>query len=146
MLNYTGVATYVSFGSQILSTTSISINAPQNTILFSVELRTTHWAKLVEWYRDAIGLPLLLKSDENRYALLQAGDSKLTILGRERVADGSQRWSLAFEVNNLPDVLRRMVSLGSRPTEPRVDTEGYAEFTVNDPDGNRVRVFQWVDE
>lgn len=138
--------TYVSYHDPHPSAASIPIDASHTPKLFSVELRTTRWAALVEWYRDAIGLPLLLRSDESRYALLQAGDSKLTILGRDRPADSSRRWSLAFEVMNLPVVLRRIVSMGSRPTEPRVDVEGYAEFTVADPDGNRVRVFQWVEE
>ena len=122
------------------------MSGPATPNLFSMELRTTRWPAMLRWYSTALGLPVLLQSEENRYALLEAGDSKLTLLGRDKVDLPSGRFSLAFEVGNLPQVLRQLMNAESRPSQPRVDAEGYAEFTVKDPDGNRVRVFQWVEE
>lgn len=124
----------------------MSISASTTPNLFSMELRTNRWPLMVRWYSVVLGLPVLLRSEENQYALLAAGDTKLTLLGRDKVDLASGRWSLAFEVGNLPQVLQQIIKAESRPSQPRVDPEGYAEFTVKDPDGNRVRVFQWVDE
>ncbi|MGE3408336.1 MAG: VOC family protein [Pirellulales bacterium] len=124
----------------------MSISASTTPSLFSMELRTTRWAQMLRWYSISLGLPVLLRSEEGQYALLAAGETKLTLLGRDKVDLPSGRWSLAFEVSNLPRVLQELIKAESRPSQPRVDPEGYAEFTVKDPDGNRVRVFQWVDE
>lgn len=120
--------------------------APAAPNLFSIELRTTRWSLMLRWYGTVLGLPIVLQSDDKQYALLTAGDTQLTLLGRDKVDSASGRWSLSFEVANLPNVLRALMAAESRPTQPRVDSEGYAEFTVKDPDGNRVRIFQWVEE
>ncbi len=55
---------------------------PHQPSLFSVELRTARWADLVEWYRDVLGLTVLLRVVDDQYALLAAGDTRLAIMGR----------------------------------------------------------------
>jgi hypothetical protein len=53
--------------------------APQ---LFSVELRTSQWGALVEWYRSVLGLMVLVRVVDDGYALLAAGDHRSWGAGR----------------------------------------------------------------
>ena len=111
--------------------------------LFSVELRTARWAELVEWYRTALGLRVLVRVVDDGYALLAAGDTRLAILARPAAAPASGRWSLGFEVADLDAVHGRLVRAGADIAAPAVHPEGFREFVVTDPDGNRIRVFTW---
>jgi predicted enzyme related to lactoylglutathione lyase len=112
--------------------------------LFAVELRSTQWEGLVAWYRDALGLEVLLRVVDDRYALLAAGAARLVILGRDAAPPESRRWSLAFEVDDLEAVRNRLVAAGQEPPLPTANPEGFREFVVADPDGNRVRLFAWT--
>jgi predicted enzyme related to lactoylglutathione lyase len=112
--------------------------------LFAVELRSTQWEGLVAWYRDALGLEVLLRVVDDRYALLAAGAARLAILGRDAAPPESRRWSLAFEVDELEAVRDRLVAAGQEPPVPTANPEGFREFVVADPDGNRIRLFAWT--
>ncbi len=116
---------------------------PERPAVYAVELRTARWTELVAWYRDVLGLRVLVRSSEDGYALLAAGDVRLAILARPQAAGSSDRWSLAFEVADLDAVRARIGATPSAPGEPTTHAEGYREFSVTDPDGNRLRLFAW---
>jgi predicted enzyme related to lactoylglutathione lyase len=112
--------------------------------LFAVELRTARWAELVAWYRDVLGLRVLVRVSDDAYAILAAGDTRLAIVGREDPPPASGRWSLAFEVaDDLDGVHARLVARQAAVTTPTTHPEGYRECVVIDPDGNRLRLFTW---
>ena len=111
--------------------------------LFSVELRTARWADVVAWYRDLLGLDVLLRVVDEGYALLAAGSGRVAILARDDPGAASGRLSLGFEVDDLDAVHRRFVDAGADTTEPRVHPEGFREIVVRDPDGNTLRIFAW---
>jgi predicted enzyme related to lactoylglutathione lyase len=119
------------------------MSVPQPPSLFSVELRTAHWAELVEWYRNVLGLRVLVRVVDDRYALLEAGDTRLAILGRPTPGEPSSRWSLGFEVENLDMVHARLAAAAASVTEPETHHEGFREVRAVDPDGNRIRLFSW---
>ena len=112
--------------------------------LFAVEIRSARWESLVAWYRDALGLEVLLRVIDDRYALLAAGAARLTILGRDDAPPESRRWSLAFEVADLEAARERLVAGLCEAPEPTANPEGFREFVVTDPDGNRIRLFSWT--
>ena len=116
-------------------------SAPQ---LFSVELRTSQWGALVEWYRSVLGLTVLVRFVDDGYALLAAGDTRLAIISRGEPGEASRRWSLGFEVADLGAVHARLVEAEADVTAPQVNPEGFRELTVTDPDGNRLRLFAWT--
>ncbi len=111
--------------------------------LYCVELRTANWPALVEWYREVLGLRVLVRVIDDGYALLEAGDNRLALLAREAAGDSSQRMSLAFEVSDVPKTCARLVRHGARVTHPERDPEGLREAYTTDPDGNRIRLFSW---
>ena len=111
--------------------------------LFAVEIRTTHWAELVAWYRDRVGLEVLLRVVDDRYALLAAGSARLAILGRDAVDPVSRRWSLAFEVDDLESTRTALAAAGVAAPAATANPEGFREFVIADPDGNRIRLFAW---
>ena len=44
--------------------------------LYCIELRTQQWERLVEWYREVIGLRVLVRVTDDGYALLEAGETR----------------------------------------------------------------------
>jgi predicted enzyme related to lactoylglutathione lyase len=111
--------------------------------LYCVELRTSKWAELVDWYRDVLGLRVLVRVMDDGYALLEAGDTRLALLQRASPGEASRRISLAFEVSDVRQICARLVATGSQVTHPKRDPEGLREANTVDPDGNRVRLFCW---
>jgi predicted enzyme related to lactoylglutathione lyase len=111
--------------------------------LYCVELRTNNWEALVQWYREALGLRVLVRVIDEGYALLEAGDTRLALLSRPLSGEASKRISLAFEVSDVPQVCARLESVGSAVSHPKRDQEGLREANTTDPDGNRIRLFCW---
>jgi catechol 2,3-dioxygenase-like lactoylglutathione lyase family enzyme len=111
--------------------------------LFSVELRTARWAELVEWYRNVLGLRVLVRVVDDGYALFEAGDTRLAILSRPAPGEPSYRWSLGFEVVDLDAVHARLAASNADVAPPKIHAEGFRELITADPDGNRIRLFSW---
>src|SRR5690606_33355805 len=114
--------------------------------LYCVELRTQNWEAMVDWYREVLGLRVLVRVIDDGYALLEAGETRLALLKRNATDGGTQRISLAFEVSDVLHVCRRLESAGSPITRPKRDAEGLREANTSDPDGNRIRLFAWPRE
>jgi catechol 2,3-dioxygenase-like lactoylglutathione lyase family enzyme len=112
--------------------------------LYCVELRTSRWQELVAWYRDALGLRVLVRVIDDGYALLEAGDTRLAIMGRDTPGEASGRWSLGFEVPDLDHIYRGVGAAAVGP--PETHAEGFRELRVIDPDGNRLRLFSWAQD
>jgi catechol 2,3-dioxygenase-like lactoylglutathione lyase family enzyme len=111
--------------------------------LYCVELRTQNWQPLLDWYRNILGLRVLVRVVEDGYALLEAGDTRIALLSRPATAPPSDRFSMAFEVDDVPKLCARLEEAGSPLTHPARDPEGLREVNTLDPDGNRVRLFSW---
>jgi predicted enzyme related to lactoylglutathione lyase len=114
--------------------------------LYCVELRTENWDQLVEWYREALGLRVLVRVIDDGYALLEAGETRLALLARESTREVSNRISLAFEVSDVSKICARLEAKGSPVSRPRRDQEGLCEANTADPDGNRIRLFSWPNQ
>ncbi len=111
--------------------------------LYCVELRTAQWEASVRWYREALGLRVMVRVVEDGYALLEAGETRLALISRHNPGQPSSRWSLGFEVDNLDAAVERLTRAGSRVSQPKSDPEGFREVVTFDPDGNAVRLFAW---
>ncbi|HEV3339861.1 MAG TPA: VOC family protein [Pirellulales bacterium] len=111
--------------------------------LYCVEIRTDRWQELVAWYKNALGMQSLLRIDEDQYALLAAGGTRLAIVGRDPPGVRSPRWTLAFEVADLDLAEARLEGAGTEVGPRRLHPEGFTTIAATDPDGNRVRVFTW---
>ena len=98
---------------------------------------------MVEWYRGVLGLRVLLRVIDDEYALIEAGDTRLAILGRPSPGEASPRWSLGFEVGDLDALRARLAASGAAIDAPGKHSEGFREIVVADPDGNRLRLFSW---
>lgn len=111
--------------------------------LYCVELRTAHWELSVGWYRDALGLQVMVRVIDDGYALLEAGDTRLALISRHHPGPASPRWSLGFEVDDLDAAIDRLQRNGSKVSRPERDPEGFREVVTFDPDGNTIRLFAW---
>ena len=114
--------------------------------LFCVEIRTARWAAMVAWYRDTLGLRSLVRVSEDRYALLAAGASRLALVGISDQENGKSPSALVFEVPNLTAAEESLYTAGERILRRRIHPEGFHELTLNDPDGNCVRLIAWPSE
>lgn len=111
--------------------------------LYCVELRTARWEASVRWYREALGLRVMVRVVEDGYALLEAGDTRLALISRHKPGAASARWSLGFEVDDLDAAIDRLERAGSKVSRPECDPEGFREVVAFDPDGNAIRLFAW---
>ena len=116
---------------------------PPRPSLFSVELRTARWELLVEWYRNVLGLRVLVRVVDDGYALFEAGDTRLALLSRPDPGGQSGRWSLGFEVPDVDPVHARLQEAHADVAAPKMHPEGFRELVTTDPDGNRIRLFAW---
>ncbi len=114
--------------------------------LYCVELRTAQWENTLRWYREALGLRVMVRVVEDGYALLAAGETRLALISRRNAGPASARWSLGFEVDDLDESARRITQFGSKVSSPERDPEGFRAFVTHDPDGNTVRLFSWPDK
>ncbi|MDA7886693.1 VOC family protein [Pirellulales bacterium] len=119
------------------------IRTHHRPMLFSVELRTAQWEHMVQWYRNVLGLRVLVRVVDDGYALFEAGDTRVAILSRENAGAASGRWSLGFEVIDLEATHARLRAADADVVEPKTHPEGFRELVTDDPDGNRLRLFAW---
>ncbi|HXG09053.1 MAG TPA: VOC family protein [Gemmataceae bacterium] len=109
--------------------------------LYLVELTVADWPAAVAWYRDLLGLALLLRDEVNCFALLRAGAGRLA-LKAGRPDPGSVL--LTFEVDDLPAELQRLAEQGVVSESPlKASPEGYRRALLRDPDGHRLCLFDW---
>ncbi|HEX4143998.1 MAG TPA: VOC family protein [Pirellulales bacterium] len=111
--------------------------------LYCIELRTANWAACVEWYRQVLGLRVLVRVVDDGYALLEAGETRLALLARESAGEPSTRISFAFEVHDLAPLLARLDRSNVVIKETTDHPEELREINLTDPDGNRIRIFCW---
>jgi catechol 2,3-dioxygenase-like lactoylglutathione lyase family enzyme len=111
--------------------------------LYCIELRTENWPASVEWYRQVLGLRVLVRVVDDGYALLEAGDTRLALLARESSGEPSARISFAFEVHDMVPLLERLDGSEVVIKEAIDHPESLREVNLTDPDGNRIRIFCW---
>jgi catechol 2,3-dioxygenase-like lactoylglutathione lyase family enzyme len=111
--------------------------------LYCIEIRTDHWDASVDWYRNILGLRVLVRVTDDGYALLDAGETRLALLKRTAPGEPTRRISLAFEVPDIRAIINRLTKQGLSYSPPKTDAEGLREVNVTDPDGNRLRLFAW---
>ncbi len=122
---------------------SKTFRLPPSIGLYCIELRTANWEQSVHWYRQILGLRVLVRVVEDGYALLEAGETRISLLARESPGDASPRWSLGFEVDSLEAAVTRLNQAGCKITHPHGSAEGFHEVMTEDPDGNHIRLFAW---
>lgn len=111
--------------------------------LYCIELRTSQWELMVQWYRSALGLRVLVRVVDDGYALLEAGETRLALISRPAPSAASPRWSLAFETANLDLASARLIAAGSAIQRTADNLEGLRDLSTVDPDGNQIRLFSW---
>jgi predicted enzyme related to lactoylglutathione lyase len=109
--------------------------------LYMVELAVADWSAAVAWYREVLGLEVLLRMEEDQFALLRAGSGRLALKAGEP-QPGSVL--LTFEVDDLQAVLEQLARQGVPLREPlKVSPEGYRRAHLMDRDGYRLCLFDW---
>ncbi|RCS46111.1 hypothetical protein DTL42_16645 [Bremerella cremea] len=114
--------------------------------LFAIEIRTTQWQPMLQWYKSALQLDSRLRRDEDGYALLTGDGWRISLIQRQddKPRDRSAI-SLAIEVEDLKSVQRHVQNFLTEPTGPIMKSdEGFLQWTITDPDGNRIKLFQFV--
>lgn len=112
---------------------------------FAAEVRTTAWEALVAWYREVLGLRVLLRVSDDGYALLGDARGRIAIVSRPDPGPPGERIGLAIEVVDLDAVAARLAAAGADVVRRPPHAEGFAELLTHDPDGNRLRLFTWGD-
>jgi catechol 2,3-dioxygenase-like lactoylglutathione lyase family enzyme len=104
-----------------------------------VELRVSDWPASVAWYQGVLGLRPVMRDETGRFALFDAGGSRLALKAGEARPGGVL---LAMEVDDLDGWVAR---LGGRIEGAiQASDEGYRRARLRDPDGYEIVLFEWV--
>jgi catechol 2,3-dioxygenase-like lactoylglutathione lyase family enzyme len=99
-------------------------------------------AASLRWYRDVLGLPVLLTDPATGFALLGGDGGRLALRAGAPAPGGL---ALHVEVSSLDAELARLAGVGVVPDGPvKASAEGYRRAVVRDPDGYAVVLFEWV--
>jgi catechol 2,3-dioxygenase-like lactoylglutathione lyase family enzyme len=110
--------------------------------LYLVELTVADWPAALAWYRDRLGLAVVLIDEPNRYALLGAGPARIAL---KAGAPSPGTTKLTFQVSSLDAELQRLADRGLTPSAPpKVSPEGYRSVRLTDPDGHQLELFEWI--
>jgi predicted enzyme related to lactoylglutathione lyase len=111
-----------------------------------VELRVRDWGAALAWYRDVLGLDLLLRVDADAFALFAAGPVRVALKGGKGQPGASATGGalLAFEVDDLDAWIERLARHGAAADGPvKTSPEGYRRALFRDPDGHELSLFEW---
>ncbi|HMP02233.1 MAG TPA: VOC family protein [Gemmatales bacterium] len=123
--------------------------------LTMVELAVADSERSAAWYRQHLGLRVLLRQPEEGYALLDAGGARLALkqvapgpTGMVPVSSGGVgRAMLLFEVADVAKELERLTAVGAAVIKPlRRSLEGYRRAVVADPDGHWLTLYDFLPE
>lgn len=110
--------------------------------LTMVELTVRDPASVLAWYRDVLGLPVLLRDDAHGFVLLEAGGETRLAIKQGDPHPGTTR--LAFEVADVEAETARLAAHGVTPEAPlKMSPEGYRRVLLRDPDGHRLSLYDW---
>ena len=110
-----------------------------NCALSFIELRVANLVTSIAWYRDVLGLEVLMHVEQDGFALLSAGTIRLAL--KQGLA-GPGGVLLAFEVADLPGWLARLAEQRVPLDGPvKASAEGYRRARLRDPDGYAISLF-----
>ena len=114
--------------------------------LFMTELILADWSAGVHWYVKTFGLPLVLKDETRRFALL--GDPRTGQLAlkeaRETESGSPTKVRLVFQVDDLEASHRRLKWRGVEVGDVTLnDREHYREVRLIGPEGTPITLFDW---
>ncbi len=111
--------------------------------LHMTEISARDWPAAVAWYRDVLGLPVLIRDDARRFAMLGGEGGRIALKegGAEGPGVGTR---LVFQVEDLEDARDRLASAGVSATEVVVDShEHFRSFRLVGPDRISITIFAW---
>lgn len=77
--------------------------------LHMTEIAVADWPSAVAWYRDRLGLPLLMLDAPRRFALLGDDGGRLALKGAQTATVDLR---LTFSVSNLDATRERLAAMG----------------------------------
>lgn len=115
--------------------------------LYAIELRTADWRRLVAWYREVLGLRVLVRVEEDRYVLLAAGSARIAIVAARpeelAAAAGVSIDRLIFDTDDFDHAVARIEQHTGQQPAVRTEAEGFRQCAATDPDGRSVRLVAW---
>jgi catechol 2,3-dioxygenase-like lactoylglutathione lyase family enzyme len=114
-----------------------------------IQLRVANFERSLVWYRDVLGLTVLLRQSEEGFALLDLGGVRLALKRRMSTAPDalpvSEGPMLMFAVANATTAVAHLAASGTPIIKPlEANLEGYRRAIVADPDGYPIALFDFV--
>lgn len=115
--------------------------------LYMTELAFVDFEAALAWFREALGLPLILLDERRRFALLGSDAGRLALkAAAPGAAPGPGSARLVFRVDDLGAARSRLIGAGVAAGEVVEDpVERYRAFRVAGPEGLSIRIFAWFD-
>jgi predicted enzyme related to lactoylglutathione lyase len=102
-------------------------------------------ATAVRFYRDALGLPLEICSEEHRWAEFDCGNITLALRAGETVVESGTGARLALAVDDIDTAYAELTARHAWILQPPQDHGLCRAFAVEDPDGNVILLHRRAD-
>jgi len=102
-------------------------------------------AKAAAFYRDALGLPQEVYSEEDGWAEFNCGNVTLSLHGGNTLPENIAGGRIALAVEDIQAAFTELKSKGVHVTREPVDYGVCQAFEVLDPDGNTVIIHRRAD-
>jgi catechol 2,3-dioxygenase-like lactoylglutathione lyase family enzyme len=109
---------------------------------FMAEVRVSDRAGSVRWYRDMLGLTILLDDPARGFTLLGVDGGRIALKQGSASLDRAAV-RLVFQVSDVDAVFERLGTLDIPCSGPTDSDEGYREIRLADPDGTPIHLFSW---
>ncbi len=105
-----------------------------------IELRVKNWQKMLDWFTNTLGLTLVVKEDDDKFALV--GDKKGLMIGIWMDKSKSkQRYVPYFKVDNLQHYINKLKNKSVKVG--KIQKKHWDEQAkVIDPEDNELCVYQ----
>ncbi len=108
--------------------------------LYMTEIAVSDFSASLTWYREGLGLSVILIDNANRFALLGNTSGRLAI---KQGNPNPQNVLIHFHVHELDRSIRLLENRGVRTMdEPKSSEEGYRRVKFRDPDGYGIVLFE----
>lgn len=109
-----------------------------------IETRTNNYRKLVEFYRDVLGLPVEFEEDDKDYIQFKVGksDTYIAVLGSWKERE-KENFIPAIEVTDLASAVAELKSKQVRFIKDIIEFTHIRLAEIEDPEGNKLQLFEF---
>ena len=101
-----------------------------------IEIKVNNWEAMLKWYSEVLGLTIIGKEDDDRFALLSTGGTMIGLIEERKIVKNPQHITPYWKVDNLEREVTRFLQEGVSFPKGIEQRHWGKQAVFNDPEGN----------